>query len=225
MCQTCNVINAWMSLSMFTFLCPMKDGSPAFRGERERDDRDLSLVLCSHLLSEVWFYPPICRLIILIKIQNSTKLSHLVKTWTKHFLHHWLGSTRGWWGGRVPDPHEHTSWLRSQASWMEKEVRTNTVSLDPESGHRREGAPGISAAEGRGLRPNPNSLSYPLPLLPLSFARSRESKGCPNTRFDWGVGLRGRDTCNKCFRWLFETKRHVNTAQQATMAARSHRVP
>ncbi len=37
---------------------------------------------------------------------------------------------------------------------------------------------------------NPNSLSYPFPLpLPLSFARSRESKGCPNSRFDRGVGL------------------------------------
>ncbi len=41
------------------------------------------------------------------------------------------------------------------------------------------------------LRVNPNSLSYPLPL-PLSFARSLESKGCPNSRFDRGVGLRGR---------------------------------
>ncbi len=29
-------------------------------------------------------------------------------------------------------------------------------------------------------------------VLPLSFARSRESKGCPNSRFDRGVGLRGR---------------------------------
>ncbi len=28
--------------------------------------------------------------------------------------------------------------------------------------------------------------------LPLSFARSRESKGCPNSGFDRGVGLRGR---------------------------------
>ncbi len=28
--------------------------------------------------------------------------------------------------------------------------------------------------------------------LPLSFARSRESKGYPNSRFDRGVGLRGR---------------------------------
>ncbi len=28
--------------------------------------------------------------------------------------------------------------------------------------------------------------------LPLSFARSRESKGCPNSRFDRGVELRGR---------------------------------
>ncbi len=30
-----------------------------------------------------------------------------------------------------------------------------------------------------------------LPLT-LSFARSRESKGCTNSRFDRGVGLRGR---------------------------------
>ncbi len=30
-----------------------------------------------------------------------------------------------------------------------------------------------------------------LPLT-LSFARSRESKGCPNSRFEQGVGLRGR---------------------------------
>ncbi len=28
--------------------------------------------------------------------------------------------------------------------------------------------------------------------LPLSFARSRESKGCPNSRFDRGVGVRER---------------------------------
>ncbi len=28
--------------------------------------------------------------------------------------------------------------------------------------------------------------------LPLSFAHSRESKGCPNSRFDRGVGLKGR---------------------------------
>ncbi len=28
--------------------------------------------------------------------------------------------------------------------------------------------------------------------LPLSFAHSRESKGCPNSGFDRGVGLRGR---------------------------------
>ncbi len=43
----------------------------------------------------------------------------------------------------------------------------------------------------RGLRVNPISLSYPLPLpLPLSFACSLESKSCPNSRFDRGVGLR-----------------------------------
>ncbi len=28
--------------------------------------------------------------------------------------------------------------------------------------------------------------------LPLSFAHSRERKGCPNSCFDRGVGLRGR---------------------------------
>ena len=44
----------------------------------ERHDRDLSLVLCCHLLSEVWFSLPICRSIILIKIQKSTELSHSV---------------------------------------------------------------------------------------------------------------------------------------------------
>ncbi len=41
------------------------------------------------------------------------------------------------------------------------------------------------------LRVNPNSLSYPFPF-PLSFVRSCESKGCPNSHFDRGVGLRGR---------------------------------
>ncbi len=41
------------------------------------------------------------------------------------------------------------------------------------------------------IRVNPISLSYPFPLsLPLSFARSRESKGYPNSGFDRGVGLR-----------------------------------
>ncbi len=36
-------------------------------------------------------------------------------------------------------------------------------------------------------------MSYPFPLaLPLSFARSRESKCCPNSRLDRGVELRGR---------------------------------
>ncbi len=39
------------------------------------------------------------------------------------------------------------------------------------------------------LRVNPISLSYPFPLpLPLCFARSRESKGYPNSPFDRGVG-------------------------------------
>ena len=42
----------------------------------ERHDWHLSLVLCCHLLLEVWFSLPICRLIIVIKIQNSTELSH-----------------------------------------------------------------------------------------------------------------------------------------------------
>ncbi len=43
------------------------------------------------------------------------------------------------------------------------------------------------------IRVNPSSLSYPFPLLlPVSFARSRESKGCPNSGFDRGVGVRGR---------------------------------
>ncbi len=57
---------------------------------------------------------------------------------------------------------------------------------------------------------NPNSLSYPFPLLlPLSFARSRESKDCSNSRFDWGVGLRERGRCPlkpSIFASLLETK-------------------
>ncbi len=60
------------------------------------------------------------------------------------------------------------------------------------------------------LRVNPNSLSYPFPLpLILSFARSRESKGCPNSRFDRGVELRGRGRYplkSSIFASLLETK-------------------
>ncbi len=57
--------------------------------------------------------------------------------------------------------------------------------------------------------------------LPLSFARSRESKGCANSGFDRGVGVRGRG------RWplkprisasLLETKGYPEHT-----AARSHR--
>ncbi len=60
---------------------------------------------------------------------------------------------------------------------------------------------------------NPNSLSYPLPL-PLSFARSRESKGCPNSGFDRGVGVRGRGRYPlkpSIFTSLLETKGTQNT--------------
>ncbi len=38
--------------------------------------------------------------------------------------------------------------------------------------------------------------------LPLSFARSRESKGCPNSGFDRGVGVSGRGLVIKNFRKL-----------------------
>ncbi len=78
------------------------------------------------------------------------------------------------------------------------------------------------------LRVNPISLSYPFPLpLPLSFARSRESKGCPNSGSDRGVGLRARGRYPlkpRIFTSLLETKGYPeNTAQPATMAARSSR--
>ncbi len=78
------------------------------------------------------------------------------------------------------------------------------------------------------LRVNPISLSYPFPLpLTLSFARSRECKGYPNSRFDQGVGLRasGRYPLKpRIFTSLLETKGYPeNTAQPATMAARSPR--
>ncbi len=46
-------------------------------------------------------------------------------------------------------------------------------------------------------------------LLPLSFARSRESKGCPDSHFDQGVGLRGRGRYPlkpRIFSSLLETK-------------------
>ena len=45
----------------------------------------------------------------------------------------------------------------------------------------------------------------PLPLA-LSFARSRESKWCPNTLFDWGVGLRRRGIQPSVFGSLLETE-------------------
>ncbi len=56
---------------------------------------------------------------------------------------------------------------------------------------------------------NPNSLSYPFPLV---FARSRESKGCPNSHFE----LRGRGKGKiplktKIFASLLETKEYQNT--------------
>ncbi len=69
------------------------------------------------------------------------------------------------------------------------------------------------------LRVNPNSLF----TLPLSFARSRESKGCPNSGFDRGVGLRGRGRYllkPNIFASLLETKGYPEHT-----AARSSRVP
>ncbi len=63
--------------------------------------------------------------------------------------------------------------------------------------------------------------------LPLSFARSRESKGCPNSHFDRGVGLRARGRYHlkpSIFASLLETKGYPeHTAQPATMSARSSR--
>ncbi len=63
--------------------------------------------------------------------------------------------------------------------------------------------------------------------LPLSFARSRESKGCPNSGFDRGVGLRGSGRYPlkpSIFTSLLETKGYPeHTAQPATMSARSSR--
>ncbi len=59
--------------------------------------------------------------------------------------------------------------------------------------------------------------------LPLSFARSRESKGCPNSSFDRGVGLRGRGRYplkQSIFASLIETKEYPEHT-----AARSSRVP
>ncbi len=50
--------------------------------------------------------------------------------------------------------------------------------------------------------------------LPLSFARSRESKGCPNSGFDRGVGLRGRGRYPlkpRIFASLLETNGTQNT--------------
>ncbi len=63
--------------------------------------------------------------------------------------------------------------------------------------------------------------------LPLSFARSRESKGYPNSHFDRGVGLRARGRYPlkpSIFASLLETKGYPeHTAQPATMSARSSR--
>ncbi len=62
-----------------------------------------------------------------------------------------------------------------------------------------------------------------LPLT-LSFARSRESKGYPNSRFVRGVGLRGSGRYPlkpSIFVSLLETKGYPeHTAQPATMASR-----
>ncbi len=80
----------------------------------------------------------------------------------------------------------------------------------------------------RSLWVNPISLSYPFPFpLPLSFVHSRESKGYPNSRFDRGVGLRGRGKYPlkpSIFASLLETKGYPeHTAQPSTMSARSSR--
>ncbi len=62
---------------------------------------------------------------------------------------------------------------------------------------------------------NPISLSYPFPFpFPLSFARSRESKGCPNSGFDRGVWGKGRGRYSlksSIFASLLETKGTQNT--------------
>ncbi len=86
----------------------------------------------------------------------------------------------------------------------------------------------LFGAQCPSLRVNPISLSYPFPLpLPLSFARSRESKGCPNSHFDRGVGLRARGRYPlkpSIFASLLETKGYPeHTAQPATTSARSSR--
>ena len=52
----------------------------------ERHDGDLSLVLCCHLFSEVWFSLPICWLLVLMKIQSSTEFSHSAKEETEQTL-------------------------------------------------------------------------------------------------------------------------------------------
>ncbi len=61
--------------------------------------------------------------------------------------------------------------------------------------------------------------------LPLSFGSSRESKGCPNSRFYRGVGLRvsGRYPLKpSIFASLLETKGYPeHTAQPATRVVRS----
>ncbi len=68
---------------------------------------------------------------------------------------------------------------------------------------------------------NPDSLSYAFPLpLSLSLVRSRESKGCPNSRFDRGVGLRVRGRYllkSIIFASLLETKGYPeNTAARSS---------
>ncbi len=75
------------------------------------------------------------------------------------------------------------------------------------------------------VRVNPNFLSYPFPL-PLSFARSRESKGCPNSRLDRGVGVRGRakyPSKPRIFVSLLETKGYPEHTA-ARSSRESHKV-
>ncbi len=59
-------------------------------------------------------------------------------------------------------------------------------------------------------------------VLPLSFARSHESKGCTNSCFDRGVGLRGRGRYPlkpSIFARLLETKGYP----EHTAARESHK--
>ena len=118
----CNVIAAYVYI-----LVPYKRWSSGLQSG-ERHGWDLSLVLCCHLLSEVWFSLPICRLKILIKyywIQNSTELSHSV-----------YEETRSSSGSLTRDGHEHTS--RPIVRWYNLITRSSgaTQNLGPRCTHK-----------------------------------------------------------------------------------------